>query len=77
VAWWSASLLRRSHAGIQLVEHTEADHGGTVFDHACRLGRALSASAATRRIVCRSGAWLKVKNRKHPAMSREWEDRFS
>jgi len=33
-----ASLLRRSPAGIQLVEHIEAEHGGTVFDHACRLG---------------------------------------
>jgi ATP-dependent DNA ligase len=33
-----ASLLRRSRAGIQLVEHIEADDGGTVFDHACRLG---------------------------------------
>jgi hypothetical protein len=33
-----ASLLHRSHAGIQLVEQAETEHGGTVFDHACRLG---------------------------------------
>jgi hypothetical protein len=26
----------RSHAGIQLVEHVKAEHGGIVFDHACR-----------------------------------------
>ena len=74
-----ASLLRRSHAGIQLVEHIEADQGGTVFDHACRLG--LEGIVSKRRDAPyrsgRSGTWLKVKNREHPAMSRDWEDRFS
>ena len=73
-----ASLLRRSHAGIQLVEHIEAEHGGTVFDHACRLG--LEGIVSKRRDAPyrsgRSGTWLKVKNREHRAMAREWEDRF-
>jgi hypothetical protein len=25
----------------------------------------------------RNGTWLKAKNREHPTMSRDWEDRFS
>jgi len=74
-----ASVLRRSRDGIQLVEHIEAEHGGTVFDHACRLG--FEGIVSKRRDAPyrsgRSGTWLKVKNREHPAMSRDWEDRFS
>jgi bifunctional non-homologous end joining protein LigD len=59
-----ASLLHRSHAGIQLIEHIEADHGSTVFDHAChlRLEGIVSKRDAPYRSE-RSGTCLKVKNR--------------
>src|SRR5215831_20595366 len=47
--------------------------------HACRLG--FEGIVSKRRDAPyrsgRSGTWLKVKNREHPAMSRDWEDRFS
>jgi bifunctional non-homologous end joining protein LigD len=63
-----ASLLRRSHAGIQLVEHVEAEHGGIVFDHACRLG--LEGIVSNRRDTPyrsgRSGTWLKGEGPRAP-----------
>jgi len=54
-------------------------NGGTLFDHACRLGfeRIVSKRRDAPYRSGRSGTWLKVKNREHPAMSRDWEDRFS
>ncbi len=33
-----AKLLRRSHDGIQLMEHVEVIDGATVFAHTCKLG---------------------------------------
>jgi hypothetical protein len=39
--------LRRSHAGIQLVEHFDVEDGATVFANACRLG--LEGIASKRR----------------------------
>jgi bifunctional non-homologous end joining protein LigD len=70
-----ASLLRRSHHGIQIVEHIEATDGSTVFEHACKLG--LEGIVSKRRNMPyqhgRSRAWLKVKNREHLAMYRDWE----
>ena len=48
------------------------------FDSPCWLG--LAGIVSKRRDAPyrsdRSGTWLKVKNREHPAMAREWEDRF-
>ncbi len=74
-----ASLLRRSHHGIQLVEHIEATDGATVFEHACRLG--LEGIVSKRQDGAyehgRSRSWIKVKNREHPGMSRDWEGQFS
>ena len=73
-----AKLLRRSHDGMQLVEHIEAVDGATVFAHACKLG--LEGIVSKRRDARyqhgRSRAWLKVKNPASPAMTRVWEERF-
>jgi ATP-dependent DNA ligase len=73
-----ASLLRRSHHGIQLVEHIEAADGSTVFEHACRLD--LEGIVSKRRDAPyrhgRSREWLKIENPASPAMQRVWEDRF-
>jgi bifunctional non-homologous end joining protein LigD len=64
-------LLRRAWGGIEYVEHLEGD-GAVIFEHACKLG--------LEGIVCKrvdlpyragpSKSWVKVKNRKHPAMLR-------
>ena len=73
-----ARLLRRSHDGIQLVEHIEAPDGATVFEHACKLG--LEGIVSKRRDSPyrhgRSRAWLKVRNPASPAMQRVWKDRW-
>ena len=73
-----ASLLRRSHGGIQFVEHIEAANGAIVFEHACNLG--LEGIVSKRRDAPyqhgRSRTWLKVKNPESPAALRVWEDRF-
>ena len=63
-------LLRRAWRGIEYVEHLEGD--GAVFQHACKLG--------LEGVVCKrvdlpyrpgpSKSWIKVKNKKHPAMLR-------
>ena len=64
-------LLLRAWRGIEYVEHLEGD-GADIFEHACRLG--------LEGIVCKridlpyrhgpSKSWIKVKNKKHPAMLR-------
>ena len=64
-------LLRRAWRGIEYVEHLEGD-GAVIFEHACKLG--------LEGIVCKridlpyrpgpSKSWIKVKNKKHPAMLR-------
>jgi ATP-dependent DNA ligase len=73
-----AKLLRRSHDGIQLVEHIEAADGATVFAHACRLG--LEGIVSKRRYMPyqhgRSRAWVKAKNPESPAMQRVWAEPF-
>jgi bifunctional non-homologous end joining protein LigD len=63
-----AKLLRRSHHGIQLIEHV----GATVFARACKLG--LEGIVSKRRDAPyrhgRSRAWLKIKNPSSPAAKR-------
>jgi ATP-dependent DNA ligase len=64
-------LIRRAWGGIEYVEHLEGD-GAMIFEHACKLG--------LEGIVCKrvdlpyrpgpSKSWIKVKNKKHPAMLR-------
>src|SRR3954452_24322496 len=64
-------LLRKQWDGIEYVEHLEGD-GAVIFEHACKLG--------LEGIVCKridlpyrlgpSKSWIKVKNKKLPAMLR-------
>jgi ATP-dependent DNA ligase len=66
-----ARLLRKSRAGLHLVEYMEGD-GPTIFEHACRLG--LEGIVSKRAdLPYRAGVsrtWLKTKNKKHPALLR-------
>jgi bifunctional non-homologous end joining protein LigD len=61
-----------------MVEHIEAADGGTVFEHACKLGLEGIVSKRRDRPYEHgpSRAWLKVKNPACAAMMRVWEDRF-
>jgi bifunctional non-homologous end joining protein LigD len=70
-------VLRRTHRGIQYLEHTEGD-GGEMFKAVCKLGlegivsKKLDASY-------RSGpskTWIKIKNPKAPAATRVIDGTF-
>ena len=67
-----AKLVRRPHAGIVLNEVFEGD-GDILFEHACKLG---CEGIVSKRVgsLYRSGRsphWIKVKNPKAPAVTRE------
>jgi len=69
-------LLRKVRPGIRLSEHLDGD-GGTIFEHACRLG-AEGIVAKRRDRSYRSGRcpdWVKIKNPDAPAATRvlEWD----
>lgn len=56
----------------EYVEHLEGDGGPMIFEHLCRLGL---EGIVSKRIDLkyqhgRSKSWLKVKNKKHPAVLR-------
>ena len=72
-------LLRRSHDGIQVVEHIEAADGATVFEHACKLGLEgiVSKRRGSRYESGRSRHWIKIKNQESPAVKREAEEDWS
>jgi ATP-dependent DNA ligase len=61
--------------GIVLNEHYEGD-GDTVFQHACKLGceGIVSKRLASPYRSGRSVHWVKVKNPKAPAVTREAEE---
>jgi ATP dependent DNA ligase domain len=70
-----AKLMRRPHAGIVLNEVFEGD-GDILFEHACRLG---CEGVVSKRLgsLYRSGRsphWLKIKNPKALAVTREAEE---
>jgi bifunctional non-homologous end joining protein LigD len=70
-----AKLLRGAHLSITLNEHFEED-GALVFDAACQLG---CEGIVSKRLgsLYRSGRsphWVKVKNPKAPAVTREAEE---
>jgi bifunctional non-homologous end joining protein LigD len=70
-----AGLLRRERDGIVLNVHYDCD-GETIFKHACKLG---CEGIVSKRLgsLYRSGRsphWLKVKNPKAPAVTREAEE---
>ena len=73
-----AKLVRTPHPGIVLNEHYDGD-GEIVFEHACKLG---CEGIVSKRVGSpyRSGRalhWVKVKNPKAPAVTREAEDDWS
>ncbi len=66
-----AKLLKKDRDGIEFVEHLQGD-GAIIFEHACKLGL---EGIVSKRIDLKyqpgpSKSWLKVKNKKHPAMLR-------
>jgi bifunctional non-homologous end joining protein LigD len=70
-----AKLVRSAELGIVLNEHYEGD-GEIIFKHACKLG---CEGIVSKRLgsLYRSGRsphWLKVKNPKAPAVTREAEE---
>jgi bifunctional non-homologous end joining protein LigD len=70
-----AKLVRRPELGIVLNEHYEGD-GEIIFKHACKLG---CEGIVSKRLgsLYRSGRsphWVKVKNPKAPAVTREAEE---
>ena len=70
-----AKLLRNPHNGIALNQHYEAD-GVAVFKSACALGceGIVSKRLGSPYRSGRTDHWLKIKNPRAPAASREWEE---
>jgi bifunctional non-homologous end joining protein LigD len=70
-----AKVVRRPHPGIALNEHYEGD-GEIVFKHACKLGceGIVSKRLGSLYRSGRSAHWVKVKNPKAPAVTREAEE---
>ena len=79
-----AKLLARDREWLSYVDHLTGD-GAAIFDHACRLG--LEGIVSKRiDLPYRAGvskSWVKVKNKKHPAITRvqealerEWQRRI-
>ena len=73
-----AKLVRTPHPGIVLNEHYEGD-GEIVFEHACKLGceGIVSKQLGSPYRSGRSAHWVKVKNPKAPAVTREAEEDWS
>jgi bifunctional non-homologous end joining protein LigD len=64
-------LLGKGKGGLQYVDHLEGD-GQAIFEHICRMGL---EGIVSKRIDAPyrpgpSKSWIKVKNRKHPALMR-------
>ena len=72
-----AKLLRGAHLSITLNEHFEED-GALVFDAACQLGceGIVSKRLGSPYRSGRSKHWMKVKNPKAPAVTREAEENW-
>jgi bifunctional non-homologous end joining protein LigD len=74
-----ATTLARAGPGLRLNEHIDDHDAAIVFDHACRLG--LEGIVSKRKgSPYRSGRtpdWLKAKNPKAPAVTREAEEEWS
>jgi ATP-dependent DNA ligase len=71
-------LLRRAHSTIVLNEHY-GDDGAIIFKHACKLGceGIVSKRLGSRYQAGRTSDWLKIKNPKAPAVTREAEEDWS
>jgi bifunctional non-homologous end joining protein LigD len=70
-----AKLLRDPHAGVAFNQHYEAD-GVAVFKSACALGceGIVSKRLGSPYRSGRTDHWLKIKNPRAPAATREWEE---
>ena len=70
-----AKLVHRPQLGIVLNEHHEGD-GEIIFKHACKLGceGIVSKRLGSLYRSGRSAHWVKVKNPKAPAVTREAEE---
>jgi bifunctional non-homologous end joining protein LigD len=70
-----AKLVRGPHPGIVLNEFSEGD-GEILFEHACKLGceGIVSKRLGSSYRSGRSAHWVKVKNPKAPAVTREAEE---
>jgi hypothetical protein len=64
-------LNRKGRDGLQYVDHLEGD-GAAIFEHACRMGLEgiVSKRADSPYRTGRSKVWLKIKNRRRPALMR-------
>jgi bifunctional non-homologous end joining protein LigD len=73
-----AKLLRAPHAGIAFNQHYDAD-GAAVFKSACALGceGIVSKRLGSPYRPGRTDHWLKIKNPRAPAATREWEEEWS
>ena len=71
-----ASVVRKSLPGLRLNEHIAHPEGGTVFQHACKLGAEglVSKRLGSRYRSGRSPDWPKFKNPQAPAVRREAEE---
>jgi bifunctional non-homologous end joining protein LigD len=71
-------LLRRGQPGIAFNRHFEV-HGTIVYEQACALGceGIVSKRLGTPYRSGRSDCWLKTKNPKAPAVTRETEEDWS
>ena len=69
-----AKLLKGSHLSIVLNEHFEED-GAIVYREACKLGcEGIVSKSGSAYCSGRSPHWVKVKNPKAPAVTREAEE---
>jgi hypothetical protein len=70
-------LLRDPHSGIALNQHYDAD-GAAVFKSACALGceGIVSKRLGSPYRSGRTDPWLKIKNPRAPAATREWEEEW-
>ena len=70
-------LLRKPHDGVALNQHYDAD-GAAVFKSACALGceGIVSKRLGSPYRSGRTDNWLKIKNPRAPAATREWEEEW-
>ncbi len=71
-------LLRSAPSGVVFNQHYD-DNGPVVFKNACAFGceGIVSKRLGSRYESGRTDQWLKIKNPRAPAMTREWEEDWS
>jgi len=71
-----ATMLSRAAPGLRLNDYIDDHDGAIVFEHACRLGLEgiVSKRKGSQYRSGRTADWLKAKNPKAPAVTREAEE---